>query len=67
MGADLLVAAEALLRGTRDPKAVALWTGYRPGVLDAIALETFVGLLDREVDGHVAAVLACRACSSGIP
>ena len=46
-----LTAAEAMLRGTRDPKAVALWTGYRLGVLDAIAPETFAGLLEREVDG----------------
>lgn len=33
------------------PNSVALWTGYRLGVLDAIAPETFAGLLDREVNG----------------
>lgn len=51
MGVAHLITAEAMLRGARDPQTVALWTGYRFGVLDAIAPESFAGLLEREVDG----------------
>jgi len=50
-----LLDAEVLLRGARSDhnlEALALWTGYRLGVLDAmIAPASFDGLLDREVDG----------------
>ena len=51
---SLLFDAEVLLDGaysSRDPQSVAFWAGYRLGVLDAIAAETFDGLLDCELDG----------------
>ena len=51
MGADLLIAAEEMLRGSSNPEAVALWTGYRLGVLDSIVPAAFDGLLDRDCDG----------------
>jgi len=49
-----LIDAEVLIRDARSDynlETLALWTGYRPGVPDAIAPESFDGLLYREVDG----------------
>lgn len=46
--------AAAIIRGTRDPAAVAIWTGYRLGVLDAQGgQELFAGLLDDSAGGMV--------------
>ena len=55
MGPDLLIAAEVLLRGARrarNPQMVALWSGFRLGILDAEdGPELFAGLLeDQDTD-----------------
>jgi len=48
--AGRLAAAETLVRAARDSQTVALWTGYRFGILDTIAPESSAELLDNHAN-----------------